>query len=78
MPDGRGKVIHFRDEISNPNALAIAILNVHNQDGSFTRDNVEQARKVTMQPTVGQNIFDTRKFKDFDGQWKRELHLGKL
>lgn len=76
LPDGRGKVINSRDDIGNPNALAIAILNGRNQDGTFTKDNVEQARRVTLQPAVGLNAFDTRKFKDVDGQWKRELHLG--
>jgi len=76
LPDGTGRVINSRDNISNPDALAIAILNGKNPDGTFTKENVEQARRVTLQPAVGLNAFDTRKFLDTDGQWKRELHLG--
>ncbi len=76
LPDGRGKVVNARTEINDPEALAIVILNGRNPDGTFTKANVEQVKRTSLQPAVGLNTFDTRKFQDSDGQWKRELHLG--
>jgi hypothetical protein len=76
LPSGRGKVVNARTEIDDPEALAIAILNGRNPDGTFTKANVEQVKRVSLQPAVGLNTFDTRKFQNSDGQWRRELHLG--
>lgn len=66
LPDDRSRVVRRRDEIEDPDRLYLGI---------FNGQTVVKIKKVTLEPTVGYSVFDTRHFQK-DGEFHTERHLG--
>lgn len=64
--DGKPKVIREIGEITDPQSIYLAVLT----DGNYSL-----LKKASTIPTIGQDVFDSRQFKE-NGQWFTERHFG--
>ena len=75
QPDGTGRIIEHLDDIDYPDKLALVGID-GKSNGRFGADNVVMAVGATLDPTLGMNTFDTRSYRDGEGTFMRERHLG--
>lgn len=74
MEDGTGKIIRTRDDVGDPNRLALTMLGGH-RGGTFAAEDVAYAKRASLQPAEGLSVFDTRHFTE-SGVAMTERHLG--